>query len=423
MNTMMSGGTGLSIFACSAEECLSWIIILLNILTVFYLVFCAWYKVTKAVKVIGYVWASALLVGTVAVVAIHTCIFTILSAVFSGLIIMAVLSVVMNKGVLANVMESEEKAKKPIGCYVIHKTDKGNLCFVVYDDRKVAIAKSWYKYKSIEETKAAIEECRSSGRIASVEDKTRSWIEFVNHPKFELSEQDGRYSFVMALDSESKMIQSEKFREYEQCNKTMETAMSAVLSERLYYAEREIVSDGQFEEKVKPKADSKEEEVVATEVEEVKEEPKATEEKAVTLSESLKLAGESTKNEVISKKYIADYLEKKYGKGVDVNRRANTIKSGRLPLADTHYAVEGKNKTCFVFVYETDGNVLLLLNATKELGKKFAKGHETVRPSLFPKSQDKWYSVVVDGSFKSEDVDAMLDECYDKVKAELTKKV
>ena len=441
MNALMSGGTGLSIFACSAEECLSWIIILLNILTVFYLVFCAWYKVTKGVKVIGYVWASVLAVGTVAVVAIHTCLFTILSAVFSALIIMAVLSVVLNKGILANVMDGEEKQKKPLGCYVIHKTDKENFCFLLYDDKKVAIAKSWFKYNSIDEAKAAIEDCRNGGRIASVEDKTKSWIEFVNHPKFELSETDGKYSFVMSLTSESKIIHSESFGEYEQCEKTMQTTLSAVLSDKIYFAEREVLADGQFEEKSSPViAEDKKEEVAVTAIEEpkapvkkkakpvkatpVKEEPPVTEEvKAVTLSESLKLAEKSTKNETISKKYIADYLESKYGKKVIVNRRALTIKSGKLPLADTHYVVDGKNKACFAFVYETNGNVVILLNATKELGKKFAKGHKTVNPSLFPKSQDKWFSIVVDDSFKCEDVDNMLNESYNKVKADLVNKV
>ena len=137
MNNMLS--SFMNNLVCSQDECLCWIIILLNILTVFYLVFCAWFKVTKPVKVLGYVWASALTIGAVAIVAIHTCIFTILSAVFTALVVMAVLSVVFNKGVFERV-DTEEKPLKASGSYVIHKTDKNNYAFIIYDNKKKGIS-------------------------------------------------------------------------------------------------------------------------------------------------------------------------------------------------------------------------------------------------------------------------------------------
>ena len=256
MNAFLAAGTGLSDFACSAEKCLSWIIILLNILTVFYLVFCAWFKVTKAVKIIGYVWASALTVGTIAVVAMHTCIFTILSAVFTALILMAVLSIVFNKGIFAKDKE-EEQTIKALGAYVIHKTDDNKYVFLAYNNKKVAVGKSYYKYNSVDEAKKAVRTCRENALFVSVEDKTKNWIEYADHPKFVMYEDGGKFRFHMTLSDGTVVLTSESVDTNEQCRKIMQEAISAVKSEKLYYSEREVLSCGQFisfsvEEEEKP---------------------------------------------------------------------------------------------------------------------------------------------------------------------------
>ncbi|MBQ6979906.1 MAG: hypothetical protein IJQ07_04615 [Clostridia bacterium] len=422
MSSLVLSGTGLSNFACSAEECLCWIIILLNILTIFYLVFCAWFKVTKAVRVIGYVWASALAVGSVAVVALHTCIFTILSTVFTGLVIMAVLSVAFNKGVFTNESE-EEKHVKASGSYVIHKTDKNNYAFIIYDNKKKAIAKSCYKYSSIGEAKSAIEICRQNGYIAAVEDRTKKWIEFVNHPKFELNVKDGKYSFLMTLIDETVMIKSDSFDEYELCEKTMKSAVSAVRSEKIYFAEHEILSDEQFEsqktEQAAKTAVKAQEEIVATE--DATDNEKTPETSQITLKDGLEIAAATTRKEDITKKYIAEYLKNKFGEEVETNCRANYIKSGIFPLADTHYVLAGGKRSCFIFVYEVNNTVMMLLKVSSKLGNKFAKGHSTVHLSAFPKSKDSWYSVIVDDSFTNEDVEAILDESFAQVKEKLAK--
>ena len=422
MNSLLSSDTGLLGIACSAEECLCWIIILLNILTIFYLVFCAFFRVTKPVKVIGYVWASALAVGTVAVVAIHTCIFTILAAVFTALILMAVLSVVFGQGILERT-ESEEKQSKPFGSYVIHKTDKGNFAFVLYDNKKSAIAKSCQKYKSVDETKAAIEICRKNGYIAAIEDRTRNWIEFVNHPKFVLFEQDGKYSFVMSLTIDTEIVKSETFNEYEQCKKTMQSAVSAVLSDKIYFAEREVLADSQFIaiNDVSETAPVAGEEIAVT-AEPVTESTPVAQAEQITLKDSLELAAKSTRKEKITKKYIADYLKNKFGQGVETNCRANSIKSGKLPLADTHYVLGRNDTVCFAFVYEVNETVMLLLKVSKALGNKFAKGHTNVRPSAFPRSKENWYSVIIDDSFTNDEVEKILEESYLQVKERLMNK-
>ena len=243
MNLILTSN-GLSSIICSADECLCWIIVLLNILTIFYLVFCAWFKVTKTVRIAGYVWASALAVGSITVLPIHTCIFTILSTVFSGLVIMAVLSVAFNKGAFAN----DDEEERPQGSYVVHKTDAGNFTFVVYDNKKQAIAKSCFKYASIDEAKAAINACRKNGSIASIEDRTQSWIEFVNYPKFELVNDNGKFSFSLAIGENSKVIKSESFDEYEECKKAMKKTASAVKTTKVYFAEHEVLLDNMFDE-------------------------------------------------------------------------------------------------------------------------------------------------------------------------------
>lgn len=409
MNNLLS--SFMEKLVCSQDECLSWIIILLNILTVFYLVFCSWFKVTKAVKAIGYAWASALTVGTVAVVALHTCIFTILSAVFTALIIMAVLSVVFDKGIFERT-GVEEKQVKSTGSYVIHKTDKDNFAFVLYDNKKSPIAKSCFKYNSIDETKAAIELCRKNGYIAAVEDKTKSWIEFVNHPKFELTVKDEIYSFVMSLTSDTVIIKSENFNNYEQCEKTMRTAISAVRTEKVYYAEREILADGQFKSLNAEQSEETVKELAVTVPEMVIEETPAPALKEITLKESMALAANSIRQEKITKKYVADYLKEKFGKGVETNCRANFIKSGRLPLADTHYVLDGNNRVCFAFVYEINNTVMLLLKISKDTANKLAKSHNSVHASAFPRSKEKWYSIIVDDSFTNENVENILDESY-----------
>lgn len=336
---------------------------------------------------------------------------------------MAVLSVAFNKGVFAN-EDKEEKQIKPSGAYVIHKTDKDNYAFILYDNKKSALAKSCFKYAGISETKEAIELCRKNGFIAAVEDRTKNWIEFVNHPKFELVNKDGKFSFTMSLINETVIIKSEEFTDYEQCKKTMDLAICAVRSEKLYFAENEVLSDAQFEgelveEEPAPAPVKATEEIVATI--DTKESDNATETAEITLKDGLEIAATTIRKEDITKKYIADYLKAKFGADVETNCRANYIKSGKLPLADTHYVLNGKNKTCFAFIYEVNNTVMMLLKVSDSMGKKFAKGHKTVHTSSFPKSKDRWYSIIVDDSFTNEDVEAILDESFAQVKEKLAK--
>ena len=113
----------------------------------------------------------------------------------------------------------------------------------------------------------------------------------------------------------------------------------------------------------------------------------------------------------MNKKYVADYLTETFGKEVECNRRGNYTKTS-LPLADTHYAVSEEGKKCFIYVYETDAAVVLLLRLTEAYAETVrAGGHRIIR-SAFPKSKDAWYSIIVDDSYTETDIcEILVDAC------------
>lgn len=132
-------------------------------------------------------------------------------------------------------------------------------------------------------------------------------------------------------------------------------------------------------------------------------------EEGVGLKESLAIASHAHRTEKVSKAYIANYLRSVYPDNVELNERVNETTTG-LPLADTHYVKDKKGKkTCFVYVYETEGAMMLLLKTKDPLGKEMKKEHESVRRSAFPKAKDAWYSVIVDDSLTNAQVEDMLD--------------
>ena len=79
--------------ACESTDCLSYIISLIDILTILYLAYCASFRVNKGVRIFGWVWAALVIAATVTIIAIHTCLFTLVSALFTALIMMALFGV------------------------------------------------------------------------------------------------------------------------------------------------------------------------------------------------------------------------------------------------------------------------------------------------------------------------------------------
>lgn len=135
------------------------------------------------------------------------------------------------------------------------------------------------------------------------------------------------------------------------------------------------------------------------------------EEKRVSLAQSMALARENKDHKsLIGKEFCASYLEQKHAGSVEINRRENQTSTG-LPLADTHFAVEGSKRKCFVYVYETEGSPMLLINAKESLAKEIMERHQNVHLSAFPKSKDAWYSLLLDDTYTEEEVGYILDRC------------
>ena len=155
--------------ACSGSECLCWILVLFNILAVFYLVFCSFWKVSKLVKINGFVYAGILICVTILILFFHTCIYTLLATVFTGMMLMAILSIILPQQEEPREKTEKVKAPKPIGAYVISETFEGWFAFGLYDSKKKNLINSTYAYSSIEEAKEAIASCQENGKIAETD--------------------------------------------------------------------------------------------------------------------------------------------------------------------------------------------------------------------------------------------------------------
>ena len=227
---------------CDAEECLSWIIVLLNLLSVFYLVFCSYFKPTRTVRIFGWVWSAIQIVLTVFVLFKHTCFYTILSTVFTGLVLMAILTVVFDVRVYqvdtpnnnSSHIEYGGGEGENNGFYVIHTTDDNKFCYVLYDSRKKPIAYSYYRYDDIEVCKSHIESSRSGGSSALVEDRTQAWIRDVLHPKFILYRSNDKFQFKLAITNEVVLMISEQFNSYRECLSVLERVKNVIGSSQTY---------------------------------------------------------------------------------------------------------------------------------------------------------------------------------------------
>ena len=99
---------------CSVSECLSWIFVLLNFLSIFYLTFCMFYKINKVVKIMGYAWAGCVTVVSTIIVAVHTCLFTIVCAAFTGLMLFGLLYVMLKSHVGVVKVIAPAKKEEPV---------------------------------------------------------------------------------------------------------------------------------------------------------------------------------------------------------------------------------------------------------------------------------------------------------------------
>lgn len=221
------------------EKCFCWLIILLDIFAIFYLVFVSFYKVTRLVRMIGWIWIGVLITADIIILAIHPCILTLLCILFTIMIMAAMLSVVLpNAGnwEMPEKTGDDEKPKKKEKCgsYVVREIDSQKYCFELYDPQNRLLVRSLHCYLSVGDVKQAIASTRESGQIADVEDRTVDWIKEVNHPKFELFKDGEKFRFQLSSDSRFVIFRSKPFASLQECKKQMDKTIAAVTSYAVY---------------------------------------------------------------------------------------------------------------------------------------------------------------------------------------------
>ncbi len=180
-----------------------------------------------------------------------------------------------------------------------------------------------------------------------------------------------------------------------------EVAVTAV--EEVPAEEAHVVAETPVEEA--PVEESPAEEASAEETQEVEMEE-------ATLKEAIEEAKKVGAVGVVSKKSIVVYLDRKYGKKLELHPRKSRTDNGKLLVSDNHFALDDGKRVCFTYIYQDEaGKVVILLRASEEEGQFLATEHEErIHHSAFPKNKAKdWYSVVVDDSFSAKEVYEMLD--------------
>lgn len=285
---IIASSNGLKELSCTSSECYSWIIVLFDIFTIFYLVFCAYYRVNKTIRLFGWILAGVLTCVTVGLICYHTCIFTLLCGVFTGLVLMAVLAVTFGHTTSTQITstgstttittsngapalqgqtpydmkhddyDNSNSVDQPLreigtqqprrmdgkaqGSYVIHWTSDKKVVFALYDNERKILTRSLYKFDSIDEVKKAICYCRDKGMDASIENKVEEWVLETAYPKFELYSEGQRYYFRLMTSPDNVVLLSNGFEEYKLCLKTVNKVMKCVGTNSMFVSKE--VFDG-----------------------------------------------------------------------------------------------------------------------------------------------------------------------------------
>ena len=229
--------------ACSGSECLCWILVLFNIFAVFYLVFCSFWKISRLVKISGWVYSGVLIGVTILTMFFHTCIYTLLATIFTGMMLMAILSIILPQQGERREKAEKTKAPKPIGAYVISETFDGWFAFGLYDSKRKNLVNSTYAYESIEMAKQAIVSCRESGIIAETEDRSGLWIQEKNIPKFEIRKYGEAYGFSLFAFEEDSIVHSEIFSKIAPCLNLLAKVKANIGTTDIYMSVEKICGD------------------------------------------------------------------------------------------------------------------------------------------------------------------------------------
>ena len=135
---------------------------------------------------------------------------------------------------------------------------------------------------------------------------------------------------------------------------------------------------------------------------------------AATVTEEPKPKANAKPKEKITKAVISKTLKKDYP-NVEQKKRENYTTTG-LPLADTHYVNTPKGKKCFLYVYETTGNPLILLKIPNYYYRQLKDRGLTINKSQFPKSKLSWSSLVLDSKVELDDIKEAINIASEFVK-------
>ena len=230
--------------ACSGTECFCWILVLFNIFAVFYLVFCSFWKVSKLVKIFGWVHSGVLICVAIATLFYHTCIYTLLATIFTGMMLMAILSIILPQQSEPRTKTEKVKPPKPMGAYVISETYDGWFVFGIFDAKRKNLINSTYAYDSVEKAKEAIHNCRENGLIAETEDRSGSWIQEKYIPKFEVCKYGERYGFSLYIVEEDSIVHSEEFDKLSSCLARLEKVRENIGTTEIYMAVDKLDGSG-----------------------------------------------------------------------------------------------------------------------------------------------------------------------------------
>ncbi len=218
---------------CTGTDCLSWILVLFDILAIFYLVFCSFWKVTRIAKITGWVWSAGLIFGTVGVLIAHTCIYTLLTTVFTAMMIMAIMAVILPQQSETEEREGEKETEK-LGSFLISRTDDERFAFAIYDASKKFIVNSKYSYTTIDQAKKEICLCRDGGMMAVINDKTGAWVREEYYPAFEMYAKEGKYHYCLKINGEYTVLDSIAYDDITACENALEKAKKMVTSTSVY---------------------------------------------------------------------------------------------------------------------------------------------------------------------------------------------
>ncbi|MBO4534533.1 MAG: hypothetical protein J5755_01195, partial [Clostridia bacterium] len=345
------------------------------------------------------------------------------------------------------------------GYYRITRDGEGKCTFTLFYEDGDHLSKEMGPFKTEKIAYRAIKTLRDEAQNAGAENRVHAPQCAVAAPKFVLDvDSKGVYKYSFVDEDGNILLQSVQYLNEKRCLKDLKKTLACIGTEEIRSVDGEVKEDvieAVEEAPVAPQEEVKEEPVQEPVAEEPVEEDQPVEEQPaedaerhpepvegsqgqdeteveeaqpieepqdeaeskeepheeISLKESLAKAKEAETHKARSKADIAKILSDEFGDKVELNTRGNETKTG-LPLADTHYFVEEDGKSCFVYVYETNGTVVLLLRLEDEDADKVREqGHELQR-SAFPKSKHRWYSVVLDDEYSDDDIRDLFAAAY-----------